>query len=90
MRAVTWSAVFLMIAMALSIFLTAVIFWKWWGSSQIQASQLSCQMKLRTYCAALTAGKNPDWDSIPPKTGCEKYGVTKPNSPEDCKKVGAG
>ena len=90
MRAVAWSAVFLMVAIGLSIFVTAIIFWKWWGSSKIQASQLACQMKFRTYCAELIAGKNPKWNDIPPKTGCENYGFSTVPSKEDCIKAGAG
>ena len=90
MRAVAWSAIFLIVAVFLSILTTVVIFWKWLGSSKQQASQLACQVKFRNYCSELIAGKNPNWNDIPPKTGCEQYGFSAPPSLEDCKKAGFG
>lgn len=76
--------VFILIVIGLIVGAGLVIFWKWLDFLNIQANEISCRMKQSNYCMDLIAGKNPNWDDIPPKEGCEKY-VTQPTL-EECKK----
>ena len=49
---------------------------------------VACQNKLIEYCSRwATMGMDPgDWDEIQPKD-CEKYGVQRPQSEQDCQRV---
>jgi len=87
MKAIAWQAIFLLVLIGLSITATAVVLLQFLSQGNITASKLSCTAKLQKYCIDLLADKNPDWNSIQPTSGCEKYGIEAPPSKEKCKEI---
>jgi len=77
--------VFILVVMGLMIGASLIIFWKWVASEEERASERACRLKQYNYCVDLINGKNPNWDEIPPKEGCEKY-VSIPTE-EECKDI---
>ena len=90
MNAVAWSAIFLIFLIGMSIAATAIVLYSMTGKSINEASKIACQSKVISYCSQLTAGKNPDWNKMEPKKGCEKWGLGAAPSLEECKKMGFG
>ena len=86
-KGITWQAIFLIVIIGLSLTATAVVLWQFLSQGKVTANQLACTAKLQKYCNDLIAGKNPDWNSIPPKTGCEKYGMEAPPSLDECREL---
>jgi hypothetical protein len=63
-----------------------IIFWKWYASQSMIASEYACRMKLYNYCLDVIGGKQANWNELPPKEGCEKFNIVQP-SEEECKKL---
>lgn len=76
--------IFLLVVIGLMVGAGLIIFWKWFEVTQV--SEATCRLKQQNYCSELIAGKEPKWDEIPPKTGCEKFGIMEP-SEEDCREL---
>lgn len=85
MKMVSSTAIFVMVVIGMFLTAALVIFWKWLKFN-IEPNEFTCKIKQRSYCESLTKGENPNWDEISPKTGCEKFEITKP-SEEECKKM---
>jgi len=86
MHALTAHAIFIILLIALIVSTTMILFWKWYASAKTEANALTCRMKLQSYCLDLIAGKNPKWDEIPPKEGCEKFEIVQP-SEDECREM---
>lgn len=82
-KAVSSTAIFVMVVIGMFLAAALVIFWKWLKIN-VEPNEFTCQIKQRSYCESLIKGENPNWDEISPK-GCERLGITKP-SQEECKK----
>ncbi|MHA1828278.1 MAG: hypothetical protein ACTSX6_06480 [Candidatus Heimdallarchaeaceae archaeon] len=88
MKAIALQAVFLLVVIGLIIGATLIVFWKWLGA-QSEPNEMTCKLKLRSYCSQVVGGKNPDWSSFEPK-GCEPfigYSDTSPPSEDECKEL---
>ncbi|MFH8086613.1 MAG: hypothetical protein QW609_02215 [Candidatus Aenigmatarchaeota archaeon] len=83
----THTLVIILIAI-IGIFFSIIIFWRWIGLMSQEADEIKCKMKLESFCAEwISKNKEPDWNSIPPKEGCEQYGIFKPTTKEECEKI---
>jgi hypothetical protein len=79
--------IFIIFMIGLIVGAALIIFWKWYASQSMMANQFACQMKLHNYCADVIQGKQTDWDSIPPTSGCDKFGIEGPPDKGDCEKL---
>jgi hypothetical protein len=86
MKGVAVHTLVIVIMMTMFIFVGIIIFWKWLAATELAASEATCKAKLLHFCTQLIAGKDPSWEDIPPKTGCEQFGVFEP-SKEECERL---
>lgn len=78
--------IFILIFIGLVIGASAIVFWKWYSGNSTLANEFTCRAKQGSYCSDLIAGKSPNWDDIPPKTGCDKFNIVQPTK-DQCEKV---
>ncbi|MBU5537460.1 MAG: hypothetical protein QW818_01460 [Candidatus Aenigmatarchaeota archaeon] len=86
LKSIAVQAVFLIAVIAISLFFIVAIFWGWIDTTKFGTSEASCAAKKTSYCSSLLNNRPPpfDWDKKEP-TDCEQFGITKPNTKEDCK-----
>lgn len=85
MRGDTASVIFVIVIITILVVTATMIFWRW-IAGQRGANEYSCGMKRMNYCLSLINKENVKWEDIPPKEGCEKFGIVKP-SEEECKEL---
>ena len=79
---ITTDLIFIIVVIGLIVGASMVIFWRWMQTQEKVANEYNCKLKLQSYCEALINGEKPKWNKIPPKEGCEDYGVAEPNEKE--------
>jgi hypothetical protein len=78
MKAFATDAIFVVVVIGLMIGAALLLYWKWVSLQPGIADEVHCRIKLQSYCNELLAGKQPSWNDLEPKTGCEKFNVYEP------------
>lgn len=89
MKAIAVHALFLIVVMGMITFFLLILFWRYIKIGEIKATEVSCRIKLTNYCEKwIRDKKDPgDWHEIEPKTGCDEFGISRPTSLEECKRL---
>jgi hypothetical protein len=78
--------IFIIVLIGLFVGAGMIIFWKWYANQKMIANEVNCRLKQQSYCLDVINGKQPNWDDVPPKSGCETYKIFPPTE-EECKKL---
>jgi len=84
MKAISWSLVFLLILIGLTMTATVLVFFGWWNPFKESTSKAACQLKIQKYCLMLVCDRQPDVDLTgcteenknPDKKWCEDHGFS--------------
>ena len=86
MKIVSTSAIFVITVIGIIVLAGILVFWRFMNLQNASANEASCKAKQFSYCSSLINGENKDWEEIPPKEGCEKFGIVKP-SKDECERI---
>jgi len=84
MKAIGWSAVFLIVLIGLSLASTILVFFGWWNPLRESTSKWACELKIQRYCQELVCDVQPSVDltgcteggAVPDKRWCEDHGFS--------------
>jgi len=87
-KAIATHTIVLVIMMGLFAIFGFLLFYKWVGFTEVEATAATCGFKKIFYCEDWKANGYRDepwnWNDKPP-AGCDRFDVTKPGTRDDCK-----
>jgi len=93
-KGIAVNAISLIVIVVLVTFFALILYYKWYDTTNLNLTKTNCILKRADYC--LEWAKNSydtlkppfDWESRSPG-GCDKVGVSKPQTSADCVGVGS-
>ena len=84
MKVVTWSLIFMLVLISLTVTTTILVFFGWWNPFREITSKWACEMKIQRYCQMVVCERQPDVDltgcveggTIPTREWCERKGFS--------------
>jgi hypothetical protein len=87
-KGVSSYVIFIIAAIGMFVGAMLMVFYNYIDLQRKEATREACLAKLQNYCFRwVTDKKEPgDWESVHPKTGCEEFGIKKPEK-EYCESI---